>query len=91
MNGGSIVSQNNRIAFWLDGKKIFDGDKYSTWSTKTLTYPKFGEYRGEYEGTNDLSETDPKYVYDSYLYRAQISNKGFDEIAKSAGVPAGAT
>ena len=50
MNGGNIVSQNNRLAFWLDGKKIFDDNQYSLWSSKTATYPKFGIYRGEDDG-----------------------------------------
>ena len=50
MNGGSTVSQKNRIAFWLDGKQVHDEASYSTWSSKTATYPKFGLYRGEDDG-----------------------------------------
>lgn len=50
MNGGNTVSQNNRLAFWLDGNKVFDGSRYSLWSSKTATYPKFGLYRGEDDG-----------------------------------------
>lgn len=29
----------------------------------------------------------PKYIFDSYVYRAQISDSGFDEITDSSGVP----
>ena len=38
MNGGDTVSQNNRLAFWLDGQNVFDKAEYSLWSDKTSTY-----------------------------------------------------
>ena len=51
MNGATgPVSQDNRLAFWLDGRKEFDQSEYSLWSTATATYPKFGLYRGEDDG-----------------------------------------
>jgi hypothetical protein len=85
---GQTVSKDNRIAFWLDGTKVHDGKGYSLWSTKTQTYPKVGIYRGEYDGPYTKHTNDPAYTFDSYVYRVQISDTGFDETKKSDAIGA---
>ena len=102
MNGGDVVSQGNRLAWWLDGKKIFDQAEYSLWSTKTGTHPKFGIYRGEAAvsvptstlpgahiltpSSGEGADDEAAYTFDSYVYRVQVSDAGFDEIGDSSGV-----
>jgi hypothetical protein len=85
---GQIVSNSNRLAFWLDGKKLHDGTGYSLWSIKTQTYPKVGIYRGEFDGLYTKHTDDPAYMFDSYVYRVQISDSGFDEIKNANEVGA---
>ena len=82
MNGGGPVSKNNRIAWWVNGKKVHDAAEYSTWSSKTKTYPKFGLYRGENDGGSGGGS---RYTYDSFVYRVQISDKSLKEISDSSG------
>jgi hypothetical protein len=80
---GQTVSENNRLALWLDDRKVHDGRGYSLWSAKTQTYPKVGIYRGEYDGPYTEHADDPVYTFDSYVYGVQISDSGFDEAKKS--------
>ncbi|KAI9693529.1 MAG: hypothetical protein M1820_009181 [Bogoriella megaspora] len=76
------VSQNNRLAFWLDGGKEWDRYEYSLWSTATQTYPKFGLYRGEDDGLYNNGNS-KQYVFNSYMYGVQISDTGLHEIANT--------
>ncbi|GAB7348210.1 hypothetical protein MBLNU459_g6211t2 [Dothideomycetes sp. NU459] len=80
-------SANNTLAFWLDGKKIIETSGLDLWSSETRTYPRFGLYRGEYEGPSDQNADGSRHVFDSYMYKVQISNSSLDEILGSSGVP----
>lgn len=83
-----VISQDNNISFWLDGAQVDVSTdvNLSLWSTKTKTYPKFGIYRGEYDGPYDSNTHDPQYIFDNYIYRVQISNTSLEEIQASSGI-----
>lgn len=72
----------------LENVKLFTGD----------TSPKFGIYRAEASGggkqfcpsnnkyTGEAVSAGTDRVFDSYLYRVQISDSSLDEIAEAAGL-----
>ncbi|KAL9102999.1 MAG: hypothetical protein Q9163_001919 [Psora crenata] len=77
----TMGSNNNKLQMWLDGESVLESDGLDLWTG--YTYPKFGIYRGE-EGDHDNGPH--SNVFDSWIYKVQISDKSLDEIAESSGL-----
>ncbi|KAH7100102.1 hypothetical protein BKA62DRAFT_707609 [Auriculariales sp. MPI-PUGE-AT-0066] len=78
------------LEFYLDGKKQkFDNGEErlkDVYLFTGRTYPKIGIYRGESAQGDESNPED--HTFNSYLYRAQISDTSLDEIAEAGGLNA---
>jgi hypothetical protein len=74
---------NNCLHLWLDGQQKFNATGLNLWTGNT--YPKFGIYRGEKAAKGDNS-LDEEHVFDSFVYRVQVSDASLDEIKEAGGL-----
>ncbi|KZV87246.1 hypothetical protein EXIGLDRAFT_840110 [Exidia glandulosa HHB12029] len=65
---------DGKPAVRLDGAQLFTG----------ATYPKFGIYRAEADAEKDVDADE--YAVDSFVYRVQISDGGWADVAEAAGL-----
>lgn len=60
----------------LEGASLFTG----------TTFPKFGIYRAEASSDKVVAASGSQYEFDSFVYRVQIADGGWHEVAESAGL-----
>lgn len=70
---------------WLDGKSVLNTGGLQLWTRET--YPKVGIHRGE-KGDHDDGSTN---VFDSWVYRVQISDASLDEVSAASGLKSNGT
>ncbi|KAI9893826.1 MAG: hypothetical protein M1814_005379 [Vezdaea aestivalis] len=80
----AVVSGNNALRFWLDGRLVLNKSGLSLWSSKTPTYPKFGIYRGECDDHCAGDEV-AEHTFDSWVYRVQIAEGDIAEVGEVVG------
>ncbi|KAI9675535.1 MAG: hypothetical protein M1829_003339 [Trizodia sp. TS-e1964] len=71
----------NRLRLWLDGAKKLDKSGLNLWTGQT--YTKFGIYRGELAAGQKANPE--QHVFDSYVYRVQVSDKALAEVMDASG------
>ncbi|KAL9124822.1 MAG: hypothetical protein Q9217_005889, partial [Psora testacea] len=74
------AKSGNKLQMWLDGKSVLESDGLDLWTGET--YPKFGIYRGE---RGDHDDGDDSNIFDSWIYKVQISDEGMHEVEESSG------
>lgn len=72
---------NNKLQLWLDGMAVMEQSGLSLWTGDV--YPKWGIYRGEKGDHDTAGESN---VFDSWVYRVQLSDADLTEVAASSGV-----
>ncbi|EJD54660.1 hypothetical protein AURDEDRAFT_179764 [Auricularia subglabra TFB-10046 SS5] len=76
------------LEFYLDGvKQTFDNGQdrlKNVYLFTGRTFPKLGIYRGEAAVGNERNTKD--HVFNSFVYRVQISDRSLDEIAEAGGI-----
>ncbi|MCJ1452529.1 hypothetical protein MMC28_002872 [Mycoblastus sanguinarius] len=72
---------NNKLQMWLDGTQVLAKEGLNLWTGDT--YPKWGIYRGE-EGDHDTQGQNN--IFDSWIYKVQLSDASLDEVANSSGL-----
>lgn len=75
------TSSSGALQLWLDGESVFTTSGLDLWTGDT--YAKVGIYGGEQGAHGSTSEE--RSVFDSWIYRVQLSDASLDEVAASSG------